>query len=997
MAFESEQQLENKLLDQLAGLGYSQVTIDDEAALFANLKSQLEALNKVTLSDAEFSQIKNQLNKGNILEKAEILRDRLRIDRDDNSSKHLILLDSENWKNNLFQVTNQVTIEGRHKNRYDVTILINGLPLVQIELKRRGLELKEAFNQIDRYQKHSYWAASGLFQYVQLFVISTGGETKYFANNAKPSSKQVFYWTDNQNRIKSELADFAKAFLKPKKLAQMICRYIVINETEKLLMVLRPYQVYATEAIVGRVAERNEEDNTETQEGHNGYIWHTTGSGKTLTSFKTAQLLTAQDDIDKVVFVVDRRDLDSQTVKEFNKFVAGSVDGTDNTKKLVSQFADEIVDKKKLNASRNTKLIVTTIQKLNTAIKKSRHSAKMEAVRNQRIVFIFDECHRSQFGDTHKAITKFFTNHQLFGFTGTPIFVENALSKTKANQTTEALFDDCLHKYTIVNAIRDDNVLRFSIEYVGRYHYKDGSNNQLEIETTVSSQMQTTKADNDILDADVEAIDTKELLESDDRLDKITDYIITNHARKTHSGNYNAMFCVSSVDMLIKYYDLFKKKRKAGEHKLKIGTIFSYTANEDPFQEAASDDEITKVKHSGVSEESAVYQNTVYGMHRRDKLDEFISDYNADFGTGYSTKDSQSFTNYYNDLSSRVKKRDVDLLLVVNMFLTGFDAKTLNTLFVDKNLRYHGLIQAFSRTNRIVDEQKSKGNIVCFRNLKKATDDALTLFSNEEAKSIVLLPDYEEFVKELNVSYALLKDVAATPADVHELEDEDAMLEFVTRFREMRRLKNILESFADFDFDDLKISEEEFTNYEGKYQNVGKQIAAQENQKEKVSVLAEVDFELDLLHKDLIDRRYILSLIRNLKDADDDEYKAHEQNIMNILNTDPQLFSKRELIIKFIEENLPQIDQADEVDNGFDEFWEKEKEKALNEICKTENLSTERLKELIDRNAVSNRQPLRDELLSTMESTPKLLERESAFKRISKQFKGFVETFYQGI
>jgi type I restriction enzyme R subunit len=316
---------------------------------------------------------------------------------------------------------------------------------------------------------------------------------------------------------------------------------------------------------------------------------------------------------------------------------------------------------------------------------------------------------------------------------------------------------------------------------------------------------------------------------------------------------------------------------------------------------------------------------------------------------------------------------------------------------VDKNLRYHGLIQAFSRTNRIVDEQKSKGNIVCFRNLKKATDDALTLFSNEEAKSIVLLPDYEEFVKELNVSYALLKDVAATPADVHELEDEDAMLEFVTRFREMRRLKNILESFADFDFDDLKISEEEFTNYEGKYQNVGKQIAAQENQKEKVSVLAEVDFELDLLHKDLIDRRYILSLIRNLKDADDDEYKAHEQNIMNILNTDPQLFSKRELIIKFIEENLPQIDQADEVDNGFDEFWEKEKEKALNEICKTENLSTERLKELIDRNAVSNRQPLRDELLSTMESTPKLLERESAFKRISKQFKGFVETFYQGI
>ena len=988
MAFESELQLENKLLDQLAGLGYSQITIDDETALFANLKSQLEALNNVTLSDAEFSQIKNQLNKGNILEKAEILRDRIRIDRDDNSSKHLILLDSENWKNNLFQVTNQVTIEGRHKNRYDVTILVNGLPLVQIELKRRGLELKEAFNQIDRYQKHSYWAAGGLFQYVQLFVISTGGETKYFSNNAKPSPKQVFYWTDNKNKIKSELSDFAKAFLKPKKLAQMICRYIVINETEKILMVLRPYQVYATEAIVGRVAERNEEDNTVTQEGHNGYIWHTTGSGKTLTSFKTAQLLTAQDDIDKVVFVVDRRDLDSQTVKEFNKFVAGSVDGTDNTKKLVSQFADEIVDGKKLNKSRNTKLIVTTIQKLNTAIKKSRHSAKMKKVRDQRIVFIFDECHRSQFGDTHKAITKFFNNHQLFGFTGTPIFVENAPSKTKANQTTEALFDDCLHKYTIVNAIRDDNVLRFSIEYVGRYHYKDGSKNQLEIETT-SSQMQTTKSGDD-----VEAIDTKELLESDERIEKITDYIIANHGRKTYSKNYNAMFCVNSVDMLIKYYDMFKKKRDAGEHNLKIGTIFSYTANEDGFQESASDDEIIKVKHSGVSEDSAEYQNTVYGMHRRDKLDEYISDYNADFGTSYSTKDSQAFTNFYNDLSNRVKKREVDLLLVVNMFLTGFDAKSLNTLFVDKNLRYHGLIQAFSRTNRILDEQKSKGNVVCFRNLKKATDDALTLFSNEQAKAVVLLPDYEEFVKQLNVSYALVKDVAPTPSDIHDLEDEDDILEFVTRFREMRRLKNILESFADFDWDDFKISEEEFTNYEDKYQNVGKQIAAQVNEKEKVSVLAEVDFELDLLHKDLVDRRYIVALIRNLKDADEDEYQDRKQSIINILNTDPKLHSKRELIQRFIEDNLPKISSTDEVDDSFDAFWNKEMEVAIKKICEEENLSPEKFKELLERNAVNDREPLRNELLEAMETTPKLLERESAFTRISERFKGLVETFY---
>lgn len=990
MSFESEQTLENKLLDQLSDLSYSRVAINDETALFANLKSQLENLNNIELSNAEFSQIKHHLNKGNILEKAEILRDRLRIDRDDNSSKHLKLLDTENWKNNQFQVTNQVTIEGRHKNRYDVTILVNGLPLVQIELKRRGLELKEAFNQIDRYKKHSYWAAGGLFQYVQLFVISTGGETKYFANNAKPSPKQVFYWTDNQNRIQSELADFTKAFLKPKKLAKMLCRYIVINETEKVLMVLRPYQVYATQAIVGRVAERNEEDNSETQEGYNGYIWHTTGSGKTLTSFKTAQLLTAQDDIDKVVFVVDRRDLDDQTAKEFDKFVKGSVDRTENTKTLVSQFTDEIIDKKRLNPKRNIKLIVTTIQKLNTAIKKPRHKSKMDAVRDQRVVFIFDECHRSQFGETHQAITKFFTNHQLFGFTGTPIFVENALSKTKANQTTEALFDDCLHKYTIVNAIRDDNVLRFSIEYVGRYKYKDESNNQLDIQTTVK----TTKADNDI---EVEAIDTKELMESDERIDKITDYIIANYDGKTYSGTYNAMFCVSSVDMLIKYYDLFKKKREAGEHNLKIGTIFSYTANEDSYQDAAPDDEIRKVKHSGISEDSAEYQNTVYGMHRRDKLDEFIADYNQDFGTPYSTKDSQSFTNYYNDLSKRVKERDVDLLLVVNMFLTGFDAKRLNTLFVDKNLKYHGLIQAFSRTNRIYDEKKSTGKIVCFRNLKKATDDALTLFSNEQAKAVVLLPDYEEFVKQMNVTFALVTDIAPTPSDVHELEDEDAVLEFVTRFREMRRLKNILESFTDFDWDDLKISDQEFKDYEGKYQNVGKLIANQENKKDKVSVLAEVDFELDLLHKDLVDRRYILALIRNLKDADEDEYQERRQNIVNIINTDPKLYSKRELIQKFIDENLPQITDADQVDDGFESFWKMEMEIATKQICEEENLSLERFKELLERSATIEREPLREELLSTMETTPKLLERDNAFNRISKRFKSFVEIFYQGM
>ena len=630
MNTQSEAILEENLLKQLSLQEYERVTINDDTELEANLKSQLEKHNKTTITDTEFKRVLNHLKKGSIFEKAKILRDKFVLPCDDGTTKYIEFLDSEHWCQNLFQVTSQVTVEGKYKNRYDVTILINGFPLVQIELKRRGLELKEAFNQTLRYKRHSYSANNALFNYIQLFVISNGVNTKYYANSKLESMsfKQTFYWTDIENKRIDNLEKFTELFLERCHLSKMICKYIVLAEVPKILMVLRPYQFHAVEAIIDRVSNSNK----------NGYIWHTTGSGKTLTSFKTAQILMKLPKVHKVVFVVDRKDLDYQTTKEFNSFSDGSVDGTDNTKALVKQFSDD------------TKLIVTTIQKLNTAISKKQYLSQMQELQDKHIVFIFDECHRSQFGETHLAITKFFRKNQMIGFTGTPIFAQNAISNALGKRTTKELFDDCLHKYVITDAINDDNVLKFSIEYVGRYKEKEGSQTYRDIE--------------------VEDIDTKELLESDERIEKIVDYIIANHDRKTHSKDFTAMMCVSSVDMLIKYYELFKSKN----HNLKIATIFSYSANEED-KDATGEINLDESDGAHIDEEHI-------NKHSREKLDEFIEDYNGIFGCKYSTKDSQSFYNYYNDISKRVKQKEIDILLVVNMFLTGFDSKTLNTLYV---------------------------------------------------------------------------------------------------------------------------------------------------------------------------------------------------------------------------------------------------------------------------------------------------------------------------
>ncbi len=950
MSKQSEAVLEANLVKQLVKQGYESVSIPDEAALFANFRSQLEKHNKVSLTDTEFSRVLNHLNKGNVFEKAKILRDKFALLNDDGDTQYIEFLDSEHWCQNRFQVTQQVTIEGRYKNRYDVTILINGLPLVQIELKRRGIELKEAFNQINRYQRHSFGSNSALFNYVQIFVISNGVNTKYYSNNRKQSFKQTFFWADKDNKNITNIDQFAETFLEKCHISKMICKYIVLAEVPKILMVLRPYQFYAVEAIVDRVKNSNK----------NGYIWHTTGSGKTLTSFKAAQILTKLPEVDKVVFVVDRKDLDYQTTKEFNSFSDGSVDGTDNTRVMVNQFLGKHTDKK--GVAKDSNLIITTIQKLNTAISKPRYLSQMEAVKQSKVVFIFDECHRSQFGETHKNITGFFTNAQLIGFTGTPIFPENALGNQYGKRTTGELFNSILHKYVITDAINDDNVLKFSVEYIGRYREKEGSATEVDIE--------------------VENINIKELLESDQRVDKVTDYIIANHDRKTHSREFTAMMCVSSVDVLCKYYEAFKRKN----HKLKIATIFSYNANEED-KDANGIYDLEEVPPTYFSEQTTVNE------HSRDKLESYIEDYNQQYGSRFTTKDSQSFYNYYNDISKRVKNRDVDLLLVVNMFLTGFDSPTLNTLYVDKNLKYHGLLQAFSRTNRILNEMKSQGNIVCFRNLKKNTDDAIALFSNKEAKDVILMKPYDHYVGVFNTDVFALLKIAPSVSSVDSLPHEDAKLEFVQAFRALMRTKNILDGFSDFKWSDLAMDEQRYEDYKSKYLDLFEQIKHSKGDSEKASILEDVDFELELIHKDEINVAYILALLAKYLDASEEDRQGQKAQILKLMDTNPQLRSKRELIEAFIMHELDGVD-PNEVEEEFDKFVAVEREKSFRELVENEDLLEIELGQLIEGYLYDGRRPLKHDVTKTMKHKPKLLERKTVVPRVLDQITGFVEKYY---
>ena len=948
MNAESEQTLENNLIAQLENLGFDRVQIADEKELIINLKKQLENHNKTLLSELEFRQILNKLAKGNIFAKAKILRDKIDYTKDNGVTGFLELINQIKWCKNEYQVTNQVTMQGRYTNRYDVTILVNGLPLVQIELKRRGLEMKEAFNQTNRYHKHSFSAGYGLFGYIQLFVISNGVNTKYYANTPlqKRDFKQTFFWADEDNKKISQLNEFTEEFLEKCQLSKMITKYVVLNESEKMLMVLRPYQYYAVEAIVERVRDSEK----------NGYIWHTTGSGKTLTSFKAAQILTGSPHVHKVVFVVDRKDLDFQTIKEFNSFSEGSVDATTNTGKLVEQFTDD------------TPLIVTTLQKLNTAISKQKYLARMSSLQEKRMVFIFDECHRSQFGKTHKDITAFFHKVQMFGFTGTPIFPENAAKNALGKRTTEDLFADCLHKYVITDAIRDENVLKFSVEYIRTVQQKDG-----------------------VADIEVEAIDTKEAMEAPERLKNITDYIIANHNRKTHDREFTAIFCVANIATLTAYYELFREKKAAKKHSLRIGTIFSYQVNEDTEdpEEAANGSIEPDIPDNS--------KDMPVDTQSREKLEDYIADYNAMLESNFSTK---NFYEYYQDIGKQVKARKIDILLVVNMFLTGFESKTLNTIYVDKNLKYHGLIQAYSRTNRTLGQKKSQGNVVCFRNLKPATDQAIELFANKDADKVtmedIILAPYEQYLERFSDAVNSLQAIVPTVASVDELTTEEDEAQFIQAFREVLRLVNMLKCFTQFSFADLPMDEQLFADYRSKYLDLYDKVR-NEHAKEKVSILDDLDFELELIRRDKINVSYIISLLHNMQDDTEEGRDKHHKAIISILDTETQLRSKKELIEQFIATQFDDIPKGGDIGEKFETFWNAEKEKAIEVLSTTEGLELDGLQKLIGDYLFTEKTPMRDEVIQIMEKRPGLRERKPVSERIINKITAFVETFIDGV
>ncbi len=802
--------------------------------------------------------------------------------------------------------------------------------------------MKEAFNQTNRYHRHSFTAGYGLFGYIQLFVISNGVNTKYYANNPvnKRDFKQTFFWADKKNNKITQLSEFAAVFLEKCQLSKLITKYVVLNESHQMLMALRPYQYYAVEAIVGQVLTTNK----------NGYIWHTTGSGKTLTSFKAAQILTQNPKVHKVVFVVDRKDLDYQTITEFNSFQEGSVDATNNTGKLVEQFGDD------------TPLIVTTLQKFNTAISKDRHLKTMEELKDKKMVFIFDECHRSQFGDTHKRIKEYFDNVQMFGFTGTPIFEDNSAKNALGKRTTKDLFEQQLHSYVITDAIRDENVLKFSVEYIRTFKKKD-----------------------EVVDIEVEAIDTSEVMEAPERLKKITDYIIANHDRKTYAREFTAMFCVSNVKTLIAYYDLFRAKKEAGDHNLKVATIFSYQANE---EDADADG-------MGTGDDMPD-DNAPVNKHSREKLDEYIVDYNKMFGTNYSTKDSKLFYAYYKDIGKRVKNKEIDILLVVNMFLTGFDSKPLNTIYVDKNLKYHGLLQAYSRTNRTMGQKKSQGNIVCFRNLKPATDKAIELFANKDAQEDIILAPYDDYVRKFGQAVANLLAITPDVASVDDLLTEEDEAKFIQAFREIIRIKNVLDCFTQFTFDDLPMNEQVFADYRSKYLDIYDKVRS-EKEKEKVSILDDIDFEIELISRDKINVSYIISLLRNMKGKKPEDQVKARKTIIDILDTDTQLRSKKVLIEKFISQHFADMPASADVSNEFDTYWTEEKRKALVAMSEEEGLDPEGLEKVMGNYLFTEKPPMRDDIIEIMGKRPSLRDRSTVAERIIEKIRSFVETYIDGV
>ncbi|MFR9597367.1 MAG: type I restriction endonuclease subunit R [Rikenellaceae bacterium] len=826
MTTQSEQALENGLIETLVKMNYTRVLIEDEEALIRNFKAQLEKHNRATLSDEDFNRIMIHLESGSVFDKAGKLRDKFPLEGEDGVVKWIEFLNTQEWCKNEFQVANQITEEGRRKCRYDVTIIINGLPLVQIELKRRGIELKQAYSQVQRYHKTAF---KGLFSYIQLFVISNGVNSRYFANNPNQGYKFTFRWADAKNNHIDRLEVFAAMFFEQCTIGKIISKYIVLHQSDKCLMVLRPYQYYAVEALIDKVANSVK----------NGYIWHTTGSGKTLTSFKAAQLIADMPDIDKVLFVVDRHDLDTQTKKEYDAFSKGAVDSTDNTAALVKALKG------------NKKLMITTIQKLNNVVTKEYFNKGLNEVRQKNVVMIFDEAHRSQFGKQHDSIIKFFKNIRYFGFTGTPIFADNATD----GRTTKDIFGERLHEYLIKDAISDENVLGFLVEYHGSWRRKSED------------------------DKKVRSIDTASAYMDNKRMNDIVDFIINNYNTSTYDKDFNAIFAVASVPMLQKYYELFKSK----QHDLKIATIYTYQQNED-------------------SEDDATGENVGFENEKttRDLLDAQIADYNKLFGTDY---DTNNFTLYYDDINKRMKSRQIDLLLVVNMFLTGFDAKRLNTLYVDKNLRYHGLIQAFSRTNRVLNEKKKFGKITCFRDLKTETDEAIRLYSDSHSQEFVMMKPYEKLVEEFNTRGIDFLQKFPTLSAVSSLQSEVEKRQFVLLFRAMLRVISQTKGYNEFNPDDLVIDQQRFADYQSKYLDMSNEFAITVDKPDAESINQDIDFELELLHRDIINVVYIIALLSELK-PEDKSYEKDRQVIIETINNDPVLRPKSKLIDEFIKSHI---------------------------------------------------------------------------------------------
>lgn len=909
MSYQSEAQLEQQLIEQLQNQNYNAVSLPDYDALLDNFKEQFEAFNSAKLdgkplSPKEWERVLNYINGKSIFESAKLLRDKFVLERDDGTKPYLQFLD-EDYTKNRYQVTHQTTVVGKYTNRYDVTLLINGLPLVQIELKRRGIDIKEAVNQIMRYRKHSY---QGLYHFIQLFVVSNGVDTKYFANSDKDILySHTFFWTDDNNIRVTNLKDFSVVFLARDLLIKMLTKFTILNDTDKVLMVMRPYQVYATEALIRQATLTN----------RNAYIWHTTGAGKTLTSFKTAQILASMPNIKKVIFLVDRKDLDTQTTEEFNKFEAGSVDATDRTDILVKQMKDK-----------NRQLIITTIQKMATAVKKPQYAKVMDLYRDEKVVFIIDECHRSQFGDMHKDIVRHFQKAQFFGFTGTPRFEVNGKVEGKVTQTTEKLFGECLHSYLIKDAIFDNNVLGFHIEYIttmkGAYDENDSTM--------------------------TEAIDVGELYMADERMTMVANHIVQNHKAKTRNRQYTAIFAVSSIPMLVKYYDIFKSI----DHDLNISGIFSYGANED---------------YEGHDE------------HSRDALERIISDYNKTFSTNFST---DTFSAYHKDISDRMKgkkTKQLDILIVVNMFLTGFDSKPLSVLYVDKDMMYHDLLQAYSRTNRVEKETKPWGIIVCYRNLKQKTDDALALFSQGHPDGI-LTQSFDFYVQKFNELVAGIKLLAPTPASIDMMYSEDDQKRFVVMFRELTRYLLSLQTFVEFSFDrsHLDLSDQEYQDYKSKYL-----LLYRKNQtgKEVVSVLDDVDFCIELMESNRINVAYIMNLIRNIDFTTKQTRERDIEHIKSELDRSDNLHlhKKIDILRAFLDQVVSGFDGTEDIDVEYNDFENKQKSEEIEAFAKQEGVDAKMLKGEIaefEFTGVLNPGEIRDNITEPMP----LLKKRSLVNRI---------------